>query len=303
MTADYNTTVHTQQGGAKLVIASGGELEIQSGGTLDLQSGSTLGAADGMSFGTLSSTEQTGVALSSSDATVFNVFADDNNVALTNAVYTNIRARTMLFKTPTEGSLYSVLGQIKCADEVDFNPGVFAGVRGYLETMDDTDVKSGAKVWGVEGCLDATLASVTVKDGGILGGLHAELRGAGTFTQESGGILAGLYIDETVTSGQWGYGIYMTAGSAGKAIKVGTLSSTTAGSGMLVDSSNTSAVEIHCDDNDSALGSAVTARCIDGRMMNYNSPKSETWGIQGKCKISVLARTANVAAGVVGAFE
>ncbi|GAG05231.1 unnamed protein product, partial [marine sediment metagenome] len=160
--------------------------------------------------GELSSTDQTGMHLSSTNPNIIDSFADDNNAALTNAVYTNVRARTMLFKTPTEGSIFSVLGQIKCADEVDFNPGVFAGVRGYIETMDDTDIKSGAKMWAVEGCLDAALASYTVKSGGISAGFHAELTGAGTFTQDSTGVLAGLYIDETATSGSWGYGVYVT---------------------------------------------------------------------------------------------
>ena len=174
-----------------------------------------------LKIGTLSSTTQVGVTLSSASPHVIDSFADDGNAALTNAVYSNIRARTMLFKSPDEGSLYSVLGQIKCADEVDFNPGVFSGVRGYLETMDDTDVKSGAKVWGVDACLDATLASATVKDGGIMGGLHAELTGAGTFTQDSGGILAGLYVDETVTTGQWGYGAYIADGGAAVGIRLG----------------------------------------------------------------------------------
>jgi hypothetical protein len=257
----------------------------------------------GLSYGTLSSTAQTGITLSSSNTSVLDVFADDNNVALTNAVYTNIRARTMLFKTPTEGSLYSVLGQIKCADEVDFNPGVFAGVRGYIETMDDTDIKSGAKMWAVDGCLDAALASYTVKSGGISAAFHAELTGAGTFTQDSGGILAGLYIDETATSGKWGYGIYMTAGSANKAIRVGSLSSTTAGSGMLIDATHTRAVEVHVDDNDTARAVGTQGRAIFGRTMIYANNACEDWGIDGLSKMSGVAKTGNVSAGVVGRFE
>lgn len=36
-----NTTVYHEQGGSKLVVASGGEIEVQSGGTLDVQSGAT----------------------------------------------------------------------------------------------------------------------------------------------------------------------------------------------------------------------------------------------------------------------
>jgi len=83
----------------------------------------------------------------------------------------------------------------------------------------------------------------------------------------------------------------------------GTLSSTTAGSAVTVDSTNNIVVEVHADDGDEALGSEVTARAIDGRFMNYASAAAETWGIQGKCKVSTLAMTANVKAGVVGAFE
>jgi len=177
--------------------------------------------AAGLSYGTLSSDDQTGISLSSTNPTVLDVFADDNDTALTNAVYHAIRGRTMLFKTPTEGSIFSVMGQIKCADEVDFNPGVFAGVRGYIETMDDTDIKSGAKMWAVDGCLDAALASYTVKDGGISAAFHAELTGAGTFTQDSGGILAGVYIDETATTGNWGYGLYIAADSTTYGIYIG----------------------------------------------------------------------------------
>lgn len=40
--AQYATKVYIEQGGAKMVVASGGEVEVQSGGTLDVQSGATL---------------------------------------------------------------------------------------------------------------------------------------------------------------------------------------------------------------------------------------------------------------------
>jgi hypothetical protein len=165
----------------------------------------------GLNFGTLSSSSQTGISLSASNNTVFDVFADDNNTTLGNAVYSTIRARTMLFKDATGITLISVKGQIKCADEVDFASGVYAPVQGYFETMDDTDIQSGAKFWGVDSSLESPAnGAVTVDSGGILGGLHAELTGGGQFTQSSGGILAGLYIDEQVTTGSWGYGVYVT---------------------------------------------------------------------------------------------
>lgn len=38
----YQPGVYREQGGNKLVVASGGEIEVQSGGTLDIQNGATF---------------------------------------------------------------------------------------------------------------------------------------------------------------------------------------------------------------------------------------------------------------------
>lgn len=43
--SSYNAAVHIEQGGAKLVVLSGGEAEIQSGGTLDVQGTLDLSSA------------------------------------------------------------------------------------------------------------------------------------------------------------------------------------------------------------------------------------------------------------------
>ena len=259
--------------------------------------------AAGLSYGTLSSDDQTGISLSSTNPTVLDVFADDNDTALTNAVYHAIRGRTMLFKTPTEGSIFSVMGQIKCADEVDFNPGVFAGVRGYIETMDDTDIKSGAKMWAVDACIDATLASATVKSGGIMGGVHAELTGAGTFVQDSGGILAGVYIDETATSGNWGYGLYMVGTAVQKAIQIGTLSSDSQ-TGVALSSSNPNVIDSFADDNDTALTNAVYTN-IRARTMLFKTPtEGSLYSVLGQIKMAdEVDFNPGVFAGVRGYLE
>ena len=196
----------------------------------------TMGTS--LNFGTLSSSTQTGITLSASAPSVLNVFADDGNATLTNEVYSAIWARTMLFKDATGITLVSVKGQIKCADEIDFASGVYAGVQGYLETMDDTDIQSGGKVWAVDASIESPASgAVTVDSGGILAGLHAELTGAGSFIQSSGGILAGLYIDEQVTTGQWGYGIYIASGAAATGIYVGGAISATDGRAMKISTS------------------------------------------------------------------
>ncbi|HYE20972.1 MAG TPA: hypothetical protein VEA69_21175 [Tepidisphaeraceae bacterium] len=38
----YQPKVYREQGGDKMIVASGGEIEVKSGGTLDVQAGSTL---------------------------------------------------------------------------------------------------------------------------------------------------------------------------------------------------------------------------------------------------------------------
>jgi cytoskeletal protein CcmA (bactofilin family) len=188
-----------------------------------------------MSMGALSSESQTGVHMTATNNNVLAVYADDNNTTLTNAVYKTVHSRTMLFKDCTGISLFGVQGQIKCADEIDFASGVYAGVQGYFETIDDTDIQSGAKFWGVDASLESPSGgTVTVDSGGILGGLHAELTGAGQFTQSSGGILAGLYIDEQVTTGQWGYGIYIAAGAAAIGAYIGGTISATDGRALKI---------------------------------------------------------------------
>jgi len=183
----------------------------------------------GIAFGTLSSSSQTGVTLSASNNEVIEVYADDGNATLGNAVYSTIRSRTMLFKDCTGISLFGIRGQIKCADEIDFASGVYAPVGAYFETMDDTDIQSGAKFWGVDSSIESPAnGAVTVDSGGILGGLHAELTGGGQFVQSSGGILAGLYIDEQVTTGTWGYGIYMPGNFGTNAVYIRNTQGTTA---------------------------------------------------------------------------
>jgi len=48
LTRSYGVSVYREQGGNKLVIASGGELEVQSGGTLDVQSGASTDYSGGV---------------------------------------------------------------------------------------------------------------------------------------------------------------------------------------------------------------------------------------------------------------
>lgn len=87
------------------------------------------------------------------------------------------------------------------------------------------------------------------------------------------------------------------------AIKVGSLSSDTPGSGVELDATTTRAMEIHADDNNTARAVGTQGRAIFGRMMAYADNACEDWGVHGLSKFSGVAKTGNVSAGVVGAFE
>lgn len=212
--------------------------------------------------GELSSTAQTGFHLTSTYNSVINSYADDNNTTLGDAVYSNIHARTMLFKACTAGTITAVKGQLKFADEADMGPGVFAGVQGYMELYDDADVKSGGKFWAVDASIDVPTGGIlTVDSGGIAAGLHAELTGLGTAT--SSGILAGLYVDAPITTGNWDYGVYIDCDSVVRGIQVGTLGSNITSGVPLLNA--TSINGFYSDDNGADQTTGTVMRNVTAR--------------------------------------
>lgn len=264
-------------------------------------------AADkGIQIGELSSVTQTGLTLvSGSGYEAVSVYSDDGNATLTGGTpFAGIHTRTMFFVDQDQGTtVIGNWGQLKYYTGVDIGPARVAAVEGYNELLTTNIVKSGGEVTSVNAVIDVVAGVFTVNSTGIATGFHAKLTGAGEAVQDSGGYLAGLKIDSDITTGKWGYGIYIQAGAVDRAIKVGELSSNTPGSGVLLDASNTRAVEVHADDNDTARAVGTLGRAIFGRTMIYEDNGCEDWGIDGLSKISAVAKTANVSAGVVGRFE
>jgi len=180
-----------------------------------------------------------------------------------------------------------------------------AAIWGNLEMADagGTLTLPGGVAW--HSAITGTIISpdgLTVSSGGLLACFVADNQMTSGYTS-TGATVAGYAVRMGSGKARLPYGLWIDPDSVYQAIRIGELSSDTPGSGLVLDSTYNVGIQIHVDDNELPLGSATTARGIDSRFLNYNSPKSETWGIQGKCKISALARTANVAAGVVGAFE
>ena len=131
----------------------------------------------------------------------------------------------------------------------------------------------------------------TVATGQGLGGTYTTgLTMDGTYT-------TGIHFSGTATNQ-----IFVANGTTGVAIKLGTLSSTTAGSGCTLSDSVTRTVEINSDDNDTARSTGVQGRCLAARLMAYNG-SHEDWAVDGLTKWSTVAKTDNVSAGVTGRFE
>lgn len=264
-------------------------------------------AADkGIQIGEMSSQTQVGLTLvSGSGYEAVSVYSDDGDVTLTGGTpFAGIHTRTMLFQDLDEGTtLIGAWGQLKYYSEVDIGPARVAAVEGYNELLTTNLIKSGGELTCVNAVIDVVAGTATVNSTGIATGFHAKLTGAGEIVQDTGGYLAGLKIDSDITTGQWGYGIYIQAGAVAKAIQVGELSSTTAGSGVALTNAVTRVMEVHADDNDSARTGGIQGRAIFGRTMIYANTTQENWGVDGLLKWSTVAHTGNVNAGVVGRFE
>lgn len=212
-------------------------------------------------------------------------------------------------------SLIAVEGRLRIKAAVA--DGAHAGVNGGIEadgatafTGTATTQRAGAHFYlelGASctfGSTSGWLTGVTIDSS-----VHATQVGMTNIT------FAGLRIKKATGKHNWEYGIYIQAdsidtnaiyipgGSSMVAVKLGTLSSSSAGSGITLDATNTRALEVNADDDDTARATGTNNRAIMGRLMIYEDNACEDWGIHGLSKMSAVAKTGNVSAGVTGAFE
>jgi len=175
----------------------------------------------GIQIGELSSANQVGLTfVASTGIEAISVYCDDGDAALTGGdPFIGIHARNMFFQDQANGTTtLGLFGQHKYASGVDIGPARTAAVEGYNELMTTNIVKSGGYLIGVSSQMEATAGTFTVNNGGICAGFHARLTGGGTAVQDAGGILAGLKIDENITTGNWGYGVYMPGTDVAKGL-------------------------------------------------------------------------------------
>jgi len=212
-------------------IATSGTTGISLGGTFT--TGITIAKTVGRAFqvGALSSDSQLGMTfVASTGYEAVSVYTDDGNAALTGGdPFVGIHSRSMFFKDQAGSTTaLGIFGQQKYASGVDIGPARTAAVEGYNEFMTTNQIKDDGLVGTLSSQTEISAGVLTIASGGILAGVHVRLTGAGQATQSSGGILAGVLVDETVTTGTWGYGIYMPGSFVTNAVYIRNTQATTA---------------------------------------------------------------------------
>jgi len=157
-----------------------------------------------------------GIALSSDDRSAVAVYGDDNGLSIASNVY-NLRTRLLLTVDQAGASIRALMAQLKCADGVDVETGIYTASQGYLELAGTHIAKNGATL----SCIDASLeigTKLTTNVGGEACGIHVETTGAGTITNN--GTCAGILIDKAAGAADWPMGLYVLNSTIG--IDIGT---------------------------------------------------------------------------------
>lgn len=173
----YNTTVYTEQGGGKLVVASSGEIEMASGSTLDIQAGATAVIASALSL--------TGEQTSSG--------------GLTNNNWVKLAAPTAI-ATATPAVVIDSLGVSKILDVRDAATPVFSILNGGAWTSTGAGTHSSGQTVNNWVIASAPTAIATATPAMVVDSLGLsnifEVRDAATpvFAVNNGGAVVGLVL-------------------------------------------------------------------------------------------------------------
>lgn len=183
-----------------------------------------------------STTQGSGVPLSSTYTAAFRVHVDDDGTASAAGSVPDIAAGKFRYLHTVANSNplrhYGVMGQVKAYD-ADWDNEQVAGVYGYLELVRNAATLSFGSYGvsaGVMGCVE-TAGNMTVDTNHILAGLAAinKLSYSGTLTQtgKSAGVYVGMYdatnwSDSSGSYDKWSYGLFIQGSSASDGVVVGT---------------------------------------------------------------------------------
>lgn len=176
----------------------------------DFNAVTTGGPADVLAIGEFASLiSGSGIPLGSTQTSSIVAYGDDNGLSIASNVY-NIRSRLLLTVDQVGASIRAFMGQLKLADGVDVQSGIYTAVQGYVELAGDHSTETGATF----SCFDASveIASgkvLTVDSGGEFAGIHVETTGAGTISNS--GTCAGILIDKASGAASWPNGIQIVA--------------------------------------------------------------------------------------------
>jgi len=242
----------------------------------------------------------TGYSASASNRfSALEICADTGSTDLTGDTYeAAIHGKLTIGTTQTNASLMTGLFSLDVGT-VNLAANYYA-LRGHLDFWGSCTISGTSHIGALSAYVENEVTT-TVGAGQYLDGI--DIYQVGAPSVNATGFNSAVNIRASAAASAWKRGIYMPAGSVVQAIQIGTLSSTTAGSGIKMDATTTRAVEVNVDDADTARAVGTQARAIFGRTMIYADNACEDWGVHGLSKISGVAKTGNVSAGVVGAFE
>ena len=130
-TAGYQTGCiyqHTDGGGGTALYVNEGsvtscDFNAVDAGTIDVS----------LDVGVFSSlTAGSGIALSASDTSAVAIYGDDNELSIASNVY-NLRTRLLLTVDQAGASIRALMAQLKLANGVDVETGIYTASQGYLE--------------------------------------------------------------------------------------------------------------------------------------------------------------------------
>lgn len=215
----------------------------------------TGGLADVLTIGAFSSvTQGSGIPISSTQTGAVKVYSDDAGVNINSSVR-GLLSRFLLTTDASGSSIRAAMGQLKLADLVDVETGVYTAVQGYVELAGTSIVKANAHF----SCFDASLEiasgeTLTVNQYGKIAGIYIETTGAGTITVDSGGMCAGIAISKATGAPSWPIGILISGADVIQGINVGSFSSTDASIlGVTVATAISAANRFYTDDGATAI--------------------------------------------------
>jgi len=276
-----------------LVTAPGG---ITAGGIIGL-----TGAKQSLwTIGANSSVAGSGYHLTASLTKALAIYADDNATLYGEGAVRTAQFRNLItLSHSNETSIFGSQSQLKLKPGaglgITLTTGNRAGSWNYLEMAGNSGqtITLSGSAKATAGCFSMVewdgVGSLTLSSGHNLAGFAAltnVVKGAGTFTQTGKFSAFTAMNNATASYSKFKFGLYLPMEAVEEGIRIGE-SSSTAGSGITLSSSQTAAFRVHSDDGGAALGaSAVRGGAFRTLVTVSHSNEVSIFGCQNQLKIA-----------------